>query len=88
MNQNANEVNKVQLRKEVQERSLSYVVAAFGFVAGLAWNDAVRSLIEYLFPLARNTIVMKFVYAVVVTFIAVVITAYLARLLQKGSGKL
>ncbi|PIR06003.1 hypothetical protein COY65_00255 [Candidatus Jorgensenbacteria bacterium CG_4_10_14_0_8_um_filter_39_13] len=57
-------------------------MAAFGLVAGLAWNEAIKSLIEYIFPLSRNTLLLKFVYAILITLILVFISIYLVKLLK------
>jgi len=59
-----------------------YILAAFGLVAALAWNDAIKILIEYFFPLKRNTVLIKFTYAILITFIVVIISIYLKRLLS------
>lgn len=48
------------LSEAVRERTLAYIAAAFGLIAGLAWNDAVKALIEYLFPLSTNTLLESF----------------------------
>jgi hypothetical protein len=77
------EILDPEIRKEVRERTLSYVVAAFGLVAGLAWNEAVKSLIEYLFPLSQNTLLVKFIYAIVVTIFVVFISTQLLKFLKK-----
>jgi len=61
---------------------LGYITAGFGLVAGLAWNEAIKSLIEYLFPLNRDTMTAKFVYAFLITIILVIISIYLARILN------
>jgi hypothetical protein len=71
------------VRQEVRNRTVGYIVAALGLVAGLAWNDAIRSLIEYLFPLSANSLRAKFVYAVLITLVIVFITVYLMRIAQK-----
>lgn len=67
---------------EVKERMLSYVAAAFSLVAGLAWNDAIKTLIDLFVPQA-NTVLAKFLYAVSITTVAVVITVYLVRLFER-----
>lgn len=72
-----------KLRKEVGEKTITYITAAFGLVTALAWNDAIKSLIEYLFPLQRNNLWVKFLYAVSMTFMAVLISIYLIRLIKK-----
>jgi hypothetical protein len=72
-----------ELRKEMRGRAFGYVSAALGLVAGLAWNDAIRSLIEAAFPLARDTVAIKFLYAALVTVVVVVLIKYLDRMLNK-----
>ena len=62
---------------------LAYVLGAFGLIAGLAWNDAIQSLIAYLFPLPENTLPAKFLYAIIVSFVAVMISVYVARLFRR-----
>ncbi len=70
------------LRKEVRERTLGYITGGLGLVAGLAWNDAIKALIEYLFPLGKDSIPAKFVYAVLISVIVVALSVYLVRLLK------
>jgi len=72
-----------KIQREVGERTIGYVLAAFGLVAGLAWNDAIRSLIEYFFPIERAGILAKIIYAVVITAVVVVFSIYLAKLADK-----
>lgn len=75
-----------RLRQEVRERTVGYITAALGLVAGLAWNEAVKALIEYLFPLSQNTLLAKFLYAGIITVIVVVLSVYLSRVI-KGSDQ-
>lgn len=71
-----------EIKKEIREKTSGYILAAFGLVAALAWNDAIKSLIEYFFPLNKNTVLIKFTYAILITFILVIISVYLKRLLS------
>ncbi|MDA1038256.1 MAG: DUF5654 family protein [bacterium] len=71
------------VKNEVQEKIVTYMGAAFGFVAGLAWNDAVKALIDTLFPLSKDGLIAKFIYAILVTVVVVVVTIYLQRILRK-----
>jgi hypothetical protein len=68
-----------RIKIEFQKRIIGYIVAAFGLVAGLAWNEAVKALIDYLFPMSQNGLWAKFIYAVIITLILVVVTIYLTR---------
>jgi len=74
---------RAAVAREVKQKIVTYVIAGFGLVAGLAWNDAIKSLIEYFFPAGGNTLLAKFIYAFVFTIILAVITIYLSRLLLK-----
>lgn len=75
------------LRKEVRERTLGFITGGLGLVAGLAWNDAIKALIEYLFPLGKDSIPAKFVYAVLISVIVVALSVYLVRLLKTEEEK-
>lgn len=77
------EEKKVSVREQVRAQAVGYIAAAFGLVAGLAWNDAIKAFIENLFPLSKDTVWAKFFYAVLVTVFVVVITGYLLRLANK-----
>jgi hypothetical protein len=59
------------LRKEFFERFATLVTGAFTFVAGLAWNDAVQAIISRYIP-SGKTIVSQVVYAVIITFVAII----------------
>lgn len=76
--------NKQSLPVEIKQQTLGFVTAALGLVAGLAWNDAIKALIEYLFPLQKSTVTVKFVYALLITIVVVIVTAYLARLFKQN----
>jgi len=75
--------DRSKIRKEVRERTFTYLVAAFSLVAGLAWNEAVKSLIDYFLPLSTNTLLAKFTYAVFITAAVVTFTVYLERILKR-----
>jgi hypothetical protein len=74
-----------RLASELRERTVGYVLTALGLVAGFAWNEAVKALIEYIFPSAQNGIAAKFVYAVLITAAVVIITRYLMRFSESGA---
>ena len=77
-----------ELQREVKIKLSTYITAAIGFVVGLAWNDAIKAFIEYLFPLQKNSVTAKFFYAALITIILVLVTAYILREPKKeGEGK-
>ncbi|MFA6428426.1 MAG: DUF5654 family protein [Candidatus Buchananbacteria bacterium] len=67
-----------RLKQEVRKQTLGYIMAALGFVAGLAWNDAIKSIIEAIFPLGTNW-VAKLIYAILVTVLVVIISSILLK---------
>lgn len=73
-----------ELQREVRERMSGYIMAALGLVAGLAWNDAIKSAIEAVFPAAGSGIAAKFVYAAVITVAIVVAAYYVSKLFSKS----
>jgi hypothetical protein len=77
-----------EIEREVREKTFSYVVTGFSVVAGLAWNDAIKIFIETYFPNPGNSIKAKFLYAVLITTVVVVISLYLSKIfrLEKSSS--
>lgn len=73
-----------ELQREIRLKTITYITAALGLVVGLAWNEAIKSVITYLFPLDQNTIVAKIVYALLVTVILAFATAYILKETKKG----
>ena len=71
--------SRKRINTEVMEKTTGYILAALGFVVGLAWNDAIKTLIESLFPLDKDGIFAKFIYALLVTLVIVVATIILTR---------
>lgn len=80
-----NEIKSSQekLRGEVFEKVGGYILGAFGLVVGLAWNEAIKSLIEFWFPLNRGGIIAQFIYALILTTLLVVFAMYMARMLKQ-----
>lgn len=72
-----------KLHKEFRERISGYVIGAFGLVASLAWNDAITALIEKVFPLGKDTVVAKFIYALLITIILVIIAVYMVKFFKE-----
>lgn len=76
-----------KIQAEVRKQILSYMVGAFGMIAGLAWNEAIKSLIEYIFPMSRNTWLAKLVYAVIITIIIVTVTILVTKFFSKKNSE-
>ena len=72
-------INK-ETKLRFKNQTTGYLVSAFGLVAALAWNDAIKALIELFFPLSNSTIIIKFVYAILITILVVLIGQYVLKL--------
>jgi hypothetical protein len=56
--------------------------AAFGVVAALAWNSAITALVKQIFG-TGGQIVSLFIYAILVTVLAVVVMVNLGKLAER-----
>ena len=61
---------------------ITLVLAGFGLVAALAWNDAIQTLFSALFPKSGG-VFGKFAYAMLITVIVVIISLQLKRISEK-----
>lgn len=75
------------LQNEVKGRAMGYVSAALGLVAGLAWNDAISAAIDAAFPLSKDSVGIKFFYAVLVTVVVVILIKTLSRISPEDNNK-
>ena len=80
------EEEKPTLKTEVLDKISALVTAAFGLVAALAWNDAIKTIFKEVFG-ESNTIGPMVLYAVIVTIIAVILTIIVARAVANAKNK-
>ena len=73
------------MKSEMWDKLGALLTAAFGLVAALAWNGAIRAIFEKMFGTADNITAML-VYASVVTVIAVLVTMRIAKVISKAKG--
>jgi len=62
---------------------LRRVFLAFGLVAALAWNEAIKSLISEVLPKKGQGVLPLFIYAILVTMIAVIAIGRIMKLREK-----
>ena len=67
---------------KIVSESLNLMSTAFGLVAALAWNEAIKKLIEEFIPKGQGVLSL-FVYAGFVTVVAVLIISRLGRLKER-----
>jgi len=68
-----------KFEEELRKKSFGYITTAFGLVAGLAWNEAIKSVIEKFFPMSTSGMIAKFVYAIIITAILVFVSLYILK---------
>jgi len=71
------------IHKVVIEKLATLITAAFGFVAALAWNDAIKSLFIEGGPLYFLAAYSIWIYAFGVTILAVIITVWISKISEK-----
>ena len=76
---------KKALHVELISQMLTLATSGFGLVAALAWNETIQALVkEYITPrIPGSGLLSQFIYAVLVTCLAVLITYQLSRLVTK-----
>lgn len=76
------EKKRNKIKNEVKKQTFGYLLAAFGLVAGLAWNEAIKALIESVFPKGQEGLLAKFGYAVLITLVLVILSIYLKNIFE------
>jgi hypothetical protein len=73
------------MKKEIIEKIAALIIAAFGLVAALAWNEAIKELFAQVFS-TKSALISMFIYAIVITIIAVIITIWIGKLSEKTNN--
>ena len=71
-----------ETKKQVFLQTLTLINAAFALVAALAWNEAVKALIDHFFKTGSG-LYSRFGYAIIVTVFVVIVTTRLTHLTEK-----
>ena len=66
-------------RRALKKRVFGYIAAGLGLVAGLAWNDAIKLLIEKFIPNPGSNIAAKLIYAVIITAVVGLLLVYVEK---------
>jgi len=70
------------MRTEIVNKFAALITSAFGLVAALAWNDAIKGAFASL----DLKVYAPWVYASIVTVLAVVITFWVGKLAERAKG--
>jgi len=79
------------MKKDIVEKFAALITAAFGLIAALAWNDAIKALFvgpcgsEGAGALCSLSSGGPWVYAIIVTILAVIATIWIAEVANKSS---
>ncbi|MCL5783823.1 MAG: DUF5654 family protein [Patescibacteria group bacterium] len=75
--------------KELIKQLITLSTSAFGLAAALAWNDTIQQTVkEFVEPrLPGSGIASRFIYALLVTALGVIITYQLSRLAVRFGAK-
>ena len=73
--------------KEFRKQTVGLVSGSFGLIAALAWNDAIKGLIDSFYNNPGEGLSARFIYAIVITVIVVVVTIQLMKFAGKEEGQ-
>ncbi len=79
------EDTKSPLHREILDKMAALITAAFGLVAALAWNDAIKAVFKEIFG-SSDAIGPMLAYAISITIIAVILTIIVARAAAKAKS--
>lgn len=87
METNRESVKKIKngfegVKKEFKEKTITLILGGFGLVAALAWNEAIKTLFETIFP-KESELIGKFIYAIIVTIIVVLVSLQFRKISEK-----
>lgn len=68
-----------EVKKAAIERMITLALAGLGLVAALAWNEAIGALFNLIFK-ERGSILAKFVYAIIITVVVVIVSSRLSKI--------
>lgn len=73
-----------EIEKQFRKQTIKYILGGLGLVAGLAWNEAIKSIIDHFFPGDKETIWAKLGYAFLVTIVVVILGIYINKLFKEA----
>ena len=82
----ADETKPVPLKVEVLDKIAALITAAFGLVAALAWNEAIKAVFREIFG-SEDAVGPMLMYAIIVTIAAVILTIVVARAASKAKSQ-
>lgn len=68
-----------EFKRVFKDNFVTLIVSAFGVVAALSWNEAIKEAIFVFFP-AKGNLVVKVYTAITITIISIFVTYLLSKL--------
>ena len=87
VNKMADEAKEEPLIVIALDKMAALITAAFGLIAALAWNEAIKAIFKEIFGEA-DAIGPLLIYAIVVTIAAVILTILVAMQLSKAKKRM
>jgi hypothetical protein len=81
------EEDRAAIKKEFKKQLTNSLLASFGLVVGLAWNDTIKATLNFFFPLNKDMILLQVVYALILTLLLVVYSYYMHKLFLGEDSK-
>lgn len=75
------------MKNKIIKYIFTLFIASMGLVSVLAWNDAVKLLFETIYPIDKNGLFMRFLYATIITIVTLIFTAILSSFIYKDDDK-
>ena len=75
-----------EFKIKVVETFAALITSAFGLVAALAWNETIKQAVSDIFGDTGNDIWGLLIYAILVTFLAIIMTLFIAWQADKLKG--
>ncbi len=72
-----------ELQVSLSKRLPAIIISALTLTAGLAWNDAIQSVINYYVPEDRKqamNIWIKLIYVIILSIVIILLIEYLVRI--------
>ena len=67
------------IESEFKDKFITLITAAFGFVAALSWNEAIKSFIQTVIPVQDQWPYLM-LNALIITLIAVIVIFFISRI--------
>jgi CBS domain containing-hemolysin-like protein len=71
-----------ETRREFVLQTLTLINSAFALVAALAWNEAIKALLDRYFK-SGSALYSRFIYAVFITALVVIIGRYISAVTKR-----